>query len=815
MSAASTTVEGVGTRFLTELRVGDVISLSTDPTVYATIVSIESDTSLTVNIAIGDGTAASITVRRTEPITLVHLARQPNGRTAQIIGTPTTLYRYQASDDVAYARDDSDQNYAEADYFAEDYTVEDTASAYFAEDYTETSPGAWIIIGRNFNPNGSRWEAVSINGWSVFNNGKDLLVSYRVEDEEVEPIYELREQGIAYVGTIAEYNGILLIGDVAEIKEGTFATLFDHESSGAITASQTGSIFSDSITGSRVGVTNQVVASSAIFTAGMVGYRVVFADGFSSTIVTVDDSTHVTLAAAPVGVSGLLFYIINDDADYLVTASSAIFSSTDRGRELFFMNGVSRRITSVLSSTQVEVNNHRPIASQTFMLENVTAYDAFTNEGQLNRIQYRMAWGMPGLPRRWGAVLSGSTVSGSRYLDLDYPVRSLEIGMDLTIVGAGLNGANHTSEILFIGANLTTITLREAPEASVSAALIQASDSIDSIVGYEDLQDDSSAIIRMLPLKNALVIYKDTSIFMCRYTALPEAPFDFGQQGPVYRGSQIPYYRNTLLTVNDEVHLYAGRDHFYVFDISTRTPREHQPALAVANLFYDHATLARTNEIWAADNQITQEIFVGLPIDLENEDQILCFDYHYNTASTSSMRITAGGLVKRPVPGRAVGVVEDWFVMGESSGTVLLYGRCNEPQEQWNDAPAIWHRAGGGYESILKSGLWGSGFSETDLIAYMPELSSFESPTQAQVELTLFGWKNSAKPPPEELAVVLLEAPADFNCPEMFFRHFYFQDQLRIEGANNSCRLAARTIEASPVGSRSFGRVPAIAEAVA
>ena len=126
-----------------------------------------------------------------EPITLIAMVRQPNGRAAVVVGTKTTLYRYFGLDNGAYFED----GYIEAGYF-------------------DDNPGNWITIGGGFSTSGRRWEALSINGYLVLNNAADLPLTYRVEELEARPIHELREQGIASVGTIAEHDGILVCGDI-------------------------------------------------------------------------------------------------------------------------------------------------------------------------------------------------------------------------------------------------------------------------------------------------------------------------------------------------------------------------------------------------------------------------------------------------------------------------------------------------------------------------------------------------------------------------------------------------------------------------
>lgn len=57
---ASTTITGVGTTFTTSLGLGDRISLSSSAATYATVMAIASDTSLTTDIVLGDGTSQTI-----------------------------------------------------------------------------------------------------------------------------------------------------------------------------------------------------------------------------------------------------------------------------------------------------------------------------------------------------------------------------------------------------------------------------------------------------------------------------------------------------------------------------------------------------------------------------------------------------------------------------------------------------------------------------------------------------------------------------------------------------------------------------------
>lgn len=60
---AATTITGVGTLFTKEVAIGDRISLSSASSTYATITAIASDTSLTVDSALGNGTSQTINIK--------------------------------------------------------------------------------------------------------------------------------------------------------------------------------------------------------------------------------------------------------------------------------------------------------------------------------------------------------------------------------------------------------------------------------------------------------------------------------------------------------------------------------------------------------------------------------------------------------------------------------------------------------------------------------------------------------------------------------------------------------------------------------
>lgn len=114
------------------------------------------------------------------PIMALVMARRPNGQTALLAASRTTIYKY----------------------------VGFTAP-------TETSQ--WQTIGSGFSPAGSRWQVELLNGYCLFNNNANLVQAYRIEWEAVQPLYELREVGVAKAGCMAVSNGQLMLADITEI----------------------------------------------------------------------------------------------------------------------------------------------------------------------------------------------------------------------------------------------------------------------------------------------------------------------------------------------------------------------------------------------------------------------------------------------------------------------------------------------------------------------------------------------------------------------------------------------------------------------
>lgn len=882
-----------------------------------------------------------------EELTLWHLTRRPNGKTAIIAGSARRLYRYFALEEPGYFEGDG----TAAEYFYTVPPVPDPNAPYF-----ELNPGEWIVIGWGFataDEGANRWEAVCINGTSIFNNGVDLPQTYREEDRFVVPLYELREQGVAAVGTIAEYNGILMAADISEIFEdkieelfafdgtvdggdilatqsgnqvvtdsdffgraivsitrvgaiatvtlpehgfesgwrvtiaganevaynGTFLILgytentFDYVVGGfpatpatgtmsltdmvgktaifgrtianitaytntrtvtvdgpattvaapgftikvRVKASQpVGAIFSGSITATVAAGSQIVNASAAIFAVTDIGKTIRFANGIERTITAFTSPVQVTMAL-PVTTSAItanVFWISDPVAGYMVHSLASVFRAADVGKEIVWDTGQTRKIATVVSPITVIVSIDLTVPLGLIGLQNLATYERYTETQFINRTQYRVIWSMLDEPTRFGAVFPGTITVGSSQLALSYPVRSLEVGQEVIIIGAGVAGGNLTATILSISNLGQVYMLDEVAETTVTDAGVQRQDSLGSIVGFMDLQGDSSGILKMLKLSKVLVIYKDTAIFLATFTGVAAAPFIWTDL-EIESGASL-YFRFTLIDVNTDTHVYAGRNSFYKFDLTTQRPQLMPLFELASNVFYEQAILENTNEIFAADNSITQEIAFIFPS--TSEDKGLLYDYKQNTLSTITALITAAATLKRPVTGISVGATEDWFVMGTANGVALIYGKTDEAQAlpNWNSGREIFFRRELNpysatlidYDSDQADGMahFGTSFNEKDLRSIVVLLASQTPVPGSSLRLRLYGARNVDETP-TLLVDTTNTAPATTNLFPTWFRQNYFQTRLTVNG-NRSFKYVGKIWEISGVNSRSFIRRP-------
>lgn len=761
------------------------------------------------------------------PIVQLFNAKSQNGKKAVIACTRTSIWRFFAEEDAAYVLDvdeflyfepyDVYSPYVETTGADTPYALEsETPEPYVTGDYVQGGPSQWVKIADGLSASGKRWQIEQVGDTVIFNNTVDLPFSYNLSSQTVTPIYELREQGIASVGTILSFGEILLLADITQVKSGELAGLFEPiELFG--TAEQAGTISSGTSYATQNLESNvvNIVSGSFVFDGSMTGQILRFINGFERTIVSVDSPTQVTLDGEPphwdypyVGNIKLRFDIVaSDGSDSIVTSTNPVFDDSMVGLRLYWDNGAVRTIRSVIDNMHVEVDDDSPIASGVVTIDNTSAYAPVENSVILDRIRYRMMWSAVGKPTRFAASFNCSIEAGLKLLTLEYPVQSLVPGMAVTVVGAGINGGNQLTTIVTISGK--KVFLSDAASTTVSDGLVSATDMEGSIVSYSDESADGSAIARMLDLNGQIVIYRETGYQIADYNPVKDP--NTGDWQSIFSVSKFVgtpntlFYPATLVQLTEggvNYHIYAGKNNFYRFDMVTRQPTEFDPLRLCKNLFFDQMsalpltvtvgseTFDKIDLAFSAVNEITKEVWVCFPS--ASFDFALCYDYEQATVSTIDFQVFSAATVKRPLSPSSQ-KEEDWFVMGTAAGQVLQYGRANVQQAAWSGgAVAIYNRLGSTYTATLQSGMGPFGYpdQEKKINKYFVGLSSFSPST----ELTARVYGAVNQDAPESLmAEKTFSNPSSSNFMPLFGAAHFLSDTIVTTVDDSPCELSSRT----------------------
>ena len=501
----------------------------------------------------------------------------------------------------------------------------------------------WLEIGSGFNssafsfkdpsvvgqsvPTGPQWEAVNLGDYVVLNNGIDLPVVYKETWLEVEPLYELREVGVASVGTITSYLGFLFCADLTEVNEDFFSTLMQ--------------------------------------------------------------------SASPYGVV------------------SSNFTTRRQYKKLWSDYG---KPTKFASNVPCEVDGNVGAGNEVIL-----NWQAFSFEKDME------------------VSFSDSQIFGTYIID------DVE-----TVIGG--NSQRFTK--LLLKQDIKTDASGTSLSVKLTDVIVTATDTINGFVGFAEIQDDSSQILRMEQLRDKLIVYRDTTIFVGNFTGDATQPFIFE---PVYRGSYSIYFKHSLVTVQNNFHVYLGRTGFFRFDLTKKIPQSME-TFELGSDVLDKITVEEDrNWVVSGHNPITEEFWWSYPLGKEywgvfdtdsrtykglgatnvteggvvQPGETLCWSYTEDSLSTIDYYFTALADVKEPLKGIAATATEDWFIMGAKNGVLFQYGKTSADFEiYFRRAP---QRPAGvlveereGYNSILESGLMslGDSYNEKDIRAYVIQFSS-------------------------------------------------------------------------------------------
>lgn len=798
------------------------------------------------------------------PITLVHECERPDGSTALVVGTPTALYRYLAATGYGVYEDD---------VFEEDVYVGDSDGGRWVR------IGKFEEGGRRWQAVNVGACTIFNNGVDlpVSYNVSELTVTPLYELRELGiaragcmagyagmshfgDVYEIRNEpykrlfspvgvidagdilgtvssGVltvpsAFFTTLSEFPGRpasqVWVGRIVRFESGEETRIVNWVDEKTVQVSPSISVnrkkFKLYVEFSQVGTPLRGFASTVVgsqtvacdrdqFTSDMVGKTINFENGWSSTITAYIDPRHVTVQnQAPESWSGVRFWVVGTDAK-LIEASAPVFKQQHVGSIVYTNSGVTRNIITVYDEWVASTDTWIPMTPAIGFVEPVDTYGR-VEVGDCNRFQYRHLWSMLDEPIRFGANQTCSMRAGTNIVVMDNPMRSLKSGMVVRVTGAGDGGTNITGTILLVIGS-SVLVLDEVAKTTVTGATLQAADSIYSASGFDDPRGDYSRIVNMLPLAGILVIYKTDSIVLCSYTGDMSSPMTYRWR-PI-PNSQALYYKNTLVNVGDNVHIYAGRDDFWVFDLASQAPRQHDELQLCKSVFFSAASIKDEDAVFAVDNPLTQEVWFAVPaaIEAENDekDTVLCWCYGlYKGARTSTAKITAAGRMRRPTQDRSI-ASDCWFLMGHVDKTLVMYGLSTEPISAWGDKKAIYYRRSGlsanksGYTAIIESGLGSFGNTTNELHLEGYQLSVHSAQPDILLNVTIIG-SDSPSSTPTELFTIQLDNQtiADFVPTHYIYR--YFADRIvKPAPVLDRATLMYRNWIIATVGSQGWTRV--------
>ena len=497
------------------------------------------------------------------------------------------------------------------------------------------------------------------------------------------------------------------------------------------------------------------------------------------------------------------------------------------------------------------------------------------------RSPYSLIWSYEGNGLRYGTALYGTMAQGSSQFISKYPLMtdtsgnystnsehpeitfSTREGTEVIIVGAGTatatvdgNEVNNTfskvtlssgreSNIKIGGVvdnpdgtqtysivddegtpvsapgSITDAELAEPIINSVTGFMIRL-DSIGKLTSVADLVDDGSRIIKMKPLVDRLMIYRDTGYM----TAIRVNTADVFQFERRYTGPRVADFRNTLIDVAGRYHVFMGYTGVYQTDRAASQPKLLQ-AMDKGTRFWEGLSADQAERVFTVDNGETKEIFFCSP------EGTYAFDYEHNTVSEIDQIFTAGAHITRPATTKRIEY--RWVVFGVQDAEKNIHPLEGTSDTIYNflvrygrgpDNYAIYNRYGNEYRSVLQSGLidFTDQFNDKDVRSYalhVAENTLYGLPSSAQVKVRVATLPTAQAANPDITEVELndegeyefasgerveaehiMDNTTSENMLPLYLRGPYFRDAIIIEGKDNPIKLIGRTFEVSGVASK-------------
>jgi len=420
------------------------------------------------------------------------------------------------------------------------------------------------------------------------------------------------------------------------------------------------------------------------------------------------------------------------------------------------------------------------------------AYSRLVDFSITERIPYRLLWPHINEPRRWAVSLVGTILIGTSDIVLTTPTEAFVAG-DQVNIGTIVN-----ANILFISLDKRTLTIDQVAPVTFTAQPVVKADNATLLAGFLDVFGDGSHIRRVKKLRNRMVIYRDTGIWLASTTADPNDPIIAEE---TYTGFNNLWLRWSLVSIEDNFHVFWGKSsdgepRFYKYSLLMRVPE----IMGDINLVRDEfsgVTRAEEESVVGNENLVTKEIWFCLPA---NKNKTVVFDYENEDVFTMDATFNAIGNVTDPRQNQPIQATDTWFLMGTHDGRILLNGHDES-------GTRIYKREGASYQAILKSGvspLTDAG-SESRLLWVLLIPSSKTDNVNCPVVYTVFSGNF-----PGGLTQAGTRTFTDLSKLAKYpvsFQAIYFQDQIAITVDGKSCSMGGRVFEWINIGSNAVVRM--------
>ena len=307
------------------------------------------------------------------------------------------------------------------------------------------------------------------------------------------------------------------------------------------------------------------------------------------------------------------------------------------------------------------------------------------------------------------------------------------------------------------------------PGTELDIVLRPYSEQVHRPAGVQEYSQDGSRILKMAELGEKLVVYRDSGFFFLTAQNSLIEPFAVD---PRYTGGRVADFRNTVITVSGNHHLFMGNSGIYMINRSSLEPKT-VPIFELGPPFWQIVPPELSEYVYTVDNPVTREIFINCPLGYKTNSQgeyiddlgrktdkpcldwgVIAYDYINQTLSQMDASITCASTIRKPKYNR-IGPDESWFVMGihqseddiyvgtqyrpdgREGGVLVRYG-YGPPKYGETEPYRIYNRLGYGYKSKIKSGLidFGDSFSDKEVRSYVLELSSKYGVTPIRVKIS-------------------------------------------------------------------------------